>query len=51
MYVDKDFFQNRFIEGKGGRRFTMSDKVIMNVFNLTQEVTYNHNCLIYVYIV
>ncbi|CDW81429.1 laminin subunit alpha-like [Stylonychia lemnae] len=37
LYMERDFIQERFITGKGGRRFQMQDKIIMNVFNLTQQ--------------
>lgn len=35
MFLEKDFIQNKFIEGMQGQRFFYSDKIILNVFNLT----------------
>lgn len=35
MFMDKHFIQNKFIDNMHGQRFSYSDKIIMNIFNLS----------------
>jgi hypothetical protein len=37
MFLEKDFIQNRFIEGQQGTKFIYEDTIIMNAFNLSSS--------------
>jgi hypothetical protein len=39
MFIDEHFIQRKFIVGRGGKRFSYKDTIIMNVFNLSQAIT------------
>ena len=38
LYLAEDFIQNRFIDHKGGQRFTFEDDIIINTINTTHRV-------------
>jgi hypothetical protein len=35
MYLEKDFLQNKFVEGMRGQKFTFSDTLVLNILNQT----------------
>ncbi len=39
MYLEKDFLQNKFVEGMRGQKFTFSDTLVLNLLNQTQSVS------------
>jgi len=38
MYLEKDFLQNKFVEGMRGQKFTFSDTLVLNILNQSQSV-------------
>ena len=44
MFMNKDFIQNKFIDGMHGQRFSFDNKIIMNIFNMSQIVSPTNTC-------
>ena len=40
LYLTESFIQNRFIEGRGGQKFTFEDNVIFSLINATQKIEF-----------
>ena len=38
MFLLDDFIQQKFIDGRKGQKFHFSDKIIMNLYDLKQEI-------------
>lgn len=40
LYLTESFIQNRFIDGRGGQKFTFEDNVIFSLINATQKIEF-----------
>ena len=38
MFLLDDFIQTKFIDGESGQKFHFNDKIIMNLYDLKQEI-------------